>query len=123
MLIAFVSTSQTSADTVCLPLEQAKAAINIIEKGKVVQQELALTRKSLTVAEDRIKVKDSTIKQFLIKEAAYLGAVNNLKATIANNDKIIENLEKTITLERKNARGKNVWKWIALAASIAFVLK
>lgn len=116
MLIALGGISQTSNDTICLPIADAKKAIVLIEKGKVVQEELDLTKKSLELSNSRIQVKDSLINLFLVKEQAYKSIFENYKKSIANSEEVVANLEKSLTLERRRARRQGLMKWVGMAA-------
>ena len=120
MLIACVGISQTSSDTVCLPLTQLKKAVNLIEKGKVMQLELDSTNKALQVAENRLAVKDSIISTFNKKEDVYQSLVANYMKTVSNNERMIGNLEESINLQKKLIKSEKSSKWIYLGAGILF---
>jgi len=112
MLIALGGISQTSSDTACIPISQLKTAINIIEKGKVVEKELVLTKEALEVSEKRIQNKDSIISQLNVKETLFLGMIDNYKTADKNKEQIINNLEKSITLERRKSNRQKMTKWL-----------
>lgn len=120
MLIAFASTSQTSSDTVCLPLPQLKKAVNLIEKGKVMEQELIVTQKALQLAENRLAVKDSIISLFNKKEDVYQSVIANYIKTVSNNERMIGNLEESLNLQKKNTRNQQSAKWVYLGAGLLF---
>lgn len=115
-LTAYESISQTSKDTVCLPVAQVKKAINLIERGKVADKELELSRGAITLLEKRISVKDSIISAQNLKEEAYKSIVANYKQSVSNSEEIVSNLEKSLVLERRRARRQGFMKWLGIAA-------
>lgn len=120
MLTALECISQTSSDTICLPLPQVKKAINLIEKGKVVEKELELSKEAILILEKRIVVKDSIISAQNLKEDTYKSIVANYKQSVSNSEEIVSNLEKSLVLERRRARRQGFMKWVVAGA--AFVL-
>lgn len=120
MGIALGGISQTSNDTICLPASQLKLAINKIEKAKVVEEELILTQKALEVSEKRIKVKDSIITLFEVKEESYKSIIEGYKKNIANSEQVVANLEKSLTLEKKRVRRQKFNKWVIALCGIGF---
>lgn len=119
MLIALDGISQTSKDTVCLPVEQVKKAINLIEVGKVREQELDLTKKALTLAESRLASKDSIINLNLVKEKAQLSVIEGYKKNLSNSNQIISNLEHNIKVVERENRLQKPLKWIFGAIGLA----
>jgi len=117
MLTALESISQTSSDTVCLPLPQVKKAINLIEKGKVAEKDLGLSKEAILILEKRISVKDSIISVQNKKEEAYKSIVVNYKQSVANSEEVVANLEKSLLLEKRRARRQGFMKWIAAGAA------
>ena len=118
LLIVLEGTSQTSKDTVHLPIEQVKKAISIIEVGKVHQEELILTKKALQLAENRLVLKDSVIYYNSLKDKMYLSIIEGYKKNISNSDQIISNLEHNIKVEQRKTRVQKVYKWIALVGGL-----
>lgn len=112
LTIASESISQTSNDTICLPTSQLKKAINLIEKGKVTEEELNLTKSALKLSENRIAVKDSIILNLNNKETAYKSIIQNYKKNLENVAEMVENLENSITLERKRVKRQKFSKWV-----------
>lgn len=112
LTIASESISQTSNDTICLPASQLKKAINLIEKGKVTEEELNLTKSALKLSENRIAVKDSIILNLNNKETAYKSIIQNYKKNLENVAEMVENLENSITLERKRVKRQKFSKWV-----------
>lgn len=120
LLIVLDGISQTSKDTVCLPIEQVKKAISIIEVGKVHQEELILTKKALQIADSRILLKDSIINLYIQSDKFYKEIIEGYKKNISNSDQIIDSLEKSLTLERRRSRWQKLTKWLTAVGGITF---
>lgn len=118
MLIALDSISQTSADTVCLPLNQLKIAINKIEEGKVMSKEIVLLKDKLQSVERRVIVKDSLILVYLKNESNYRRLINNYESNISNNATIIANLEKSLKYQKKVANRQKLQKWMVAVLGV-----
>ena len=123
-LTASEGISQTSSDTICLPIAQLKKAINKIEEGKVVAEELSLTKNSLAVANQRIALKDSIIQKFEIKGNAYEATLFNYQQININLESIIQNYKKEVSLQRKLIRRQKLSKWLAggLGLAVGFLI-
>lgn len=119
LLTAYEATSQTSADTTCLPNEQLKKAINRIETCKVIEEELVNTKTLLINSEKRVSNRDSAISVFKQSELTYKNLVANYEQNLSNDKKIIGNLEKTITLQKRISRRQKLSKWIVGGLGIA----
>lgn len=120
LLIVLDGISQTSKDTVCLPIEQVKKAISIIEVGKVHEEELILTKKALQIADSRILLKDSIINLYAQNDKFYKEIIEGYKKNITNSDQIIDSLEKSLTLERRRIRWQKLTKWLTAVGGITF---
>lgn len=119
LLTASAAISQTSSDTTCLPNEQLKKAINRIETCKVIEEELVSTKTLLTNSEKRVLNRDSAIAVYKQSELTYKNLVLNYEQNLSNDKKIIGNLEKTITLQKRIARKQKLSKWIVGGLGIA----
>lgn len=118
MLIALESISQTSADTVCLPLSQLKIAINKIEEGKVMGKEIVLLKDKLEMVERRVMVKDSIILVYQKNESNYRRLINNYESNISNNSTIVANLEKSLKYQRRVANRQKFQKWMVAVLGV-----
>ena len=118
MLIASESISQTSADTVCLPLNQLKMAINKIEEGKVMSKEIGLLKDKIQSVERRLVVKDSLISVFMNNESNYRNLINNYESNISNNATIVENLEKSLKYQKRIANKQKFQKWMVAVLGV-----
>ena len=93
-LLIFKGISQTSNDSItCIPNSQLKLAINKIEEGKVLKQELQLSKSSIVYLENSNITKDDIIKQYEKKDSlnsliisGYKESINNLNSRINNSD-------------------------------------
>ena len=125
LLTAYQGISQTSNDSVtCLPNAQLKQAINLIEKGKVVEEELVATKELLKNSETRLSLKDSIIRKYQLSEKEYKSLVTNFEQNLNNDKRIIYNLETQIKLSKKIARRQKLSKYIVgiLGVSIGYLI-
>ena len=125
LLTAYQGISQTSSDSVtCLPNAQLKKAINLIEKGKVVEEELVATKELLKNSETRLSLKDSIIGKYQLSEKEYKSLVTNFENNLNNDKRIIYNLETQIKLSKKIARRQKLSKYIVgiLGVSIGYLI-
>lgn len=118
MLTALDSISQTSADTVCLPLSQLKIAINKIEEGKVMGKEIQLLKDKVQIVERRVIVKDSLILVYMKNESNYRRLINNYEANISNNAVIVANLEKSLKYQKRVANKQKFQKWMVAVLGV-----
>lgn len=124
MGIASESISQTSKDSICLPIDQLKKAINTIERGKVIEEEISLVKNKLQLKDSLIVLKDSIISQYVFRENNYQSLMSNYQSNIKNDGKIIDNLQTTINLSKKISKRQAVNKWIVgiLGLSIGYLI-
>lgn len=109
--------SQNSTDSVtCIPNSQLRRAINIIENGKVVKQELELTKERSVVLEYRISTKDSVISQYQQKEVNWKKIDENYKKQIYHFEEYGKNTQKVFNEQRKQIRGLKFKKWVGILA-------
>lgn len=122
LLTVFAAISQTSSDTTCLPNSQLKKAINLIERGKVAEEELGHTKQLVTILESKVTVKDSVINKLFAEKDIYTALIKNFEQEVANDKNIIKNLEKSITLEKRISRKQKLSKWVVGLAGIGLGL-
>lgn len=109
--------SQNSTDSVtCIPNSQLRRAITIIENGKVVKQELELTKERSVWLEYRISTKDSVISQYQQKEDNWKKIDANYKSRINNYQQYTKNTQKIFEEQRKQIRGLKFKKWLGILA-------
>ena len=113
-LIAFDGISQISKrDTVCLPIEWMKNAINKFEYFKVVEQELFLTKNSLNYSLQLNKLKDSVISVYRTKDSAQFNMLQQYERVVFNFEQSFDNFDKALRKEQKKFRRQRTAKWIA----------
>jgi hypothetical protein len=83
--------SQTYDSSTLIPNSQLRKAINLIENGKIVQEELTLTKEREKYLENRLKIKDSILFHFATKEQYYKKIDSNHKIEIGNFKQVISN--------------------------------
>lgn len=118
--------SQTASDsTTAIPNYQLRKAINLIEKGKLVQQELYLTKEKVSLLDERIVKKDSIIYNFRLKEVGwnkifknYQQESKNCREYQTNTQAIFEKQELSV---KRNKRYK--WVFLALGLGLGLVIK
>ena len=110
-LTTLKSISQTSDSVTCIPNRELKIAIKKIEICKIIQEELDLTKVSVALLKDRIKVKDSIIKNYDLVEDEYEkkikiydSSISNLNLQVAN-QKSITNVYRAISKKNKYIYG------------------
>jgi hypothetical protein len=109
--------SQNSNDSVtCIPNSQLRRAITIIENGKVVKQELELTKERSVWLEYRISTKDSIISQYQQKEDNWKKIDSNYKSRISNYQQYTKNAQTIFEEQRKQIRGLKFKKWLGILA-------
>ena len=116
--------SQTYDSSTLIPNSQLRKAINLIERGKVVEEELNLTKERSIYFENRLKIKDSIILHYATKEQYYKKLdsnykleINNLK-NVAFNDKLVFQLQnsKIVGLKRKK------WFYLAIGSLTTYLI-
>ena len=94
MLTAFAGRSQTSKDTTCLPNEQLKKALVLIEQGKIDKAELEQVKEQRAALLAAIDVKDARI-------ANYERLSVNCNDQIRLRDETILSLNKSLKNQRR----------------------
>ncbi len=101
--------SQNLNDSVtCIPNEQLRKAINLIEQGKITKEELDSTKQLVLYLNKRIDTKDSILIRYGQKDQYWkkIDGVNkekigNLNQVISNQNKVIEIKDYTIRKQKK----------------------
>jgi hypothetical protein len=113
MVIALDSISQTfKSDTICLPINELKIAINKIEVCEIVKQELELTKGLLDLKTKQIHNYDSMIIVSKKREETYNNYIDSYKKIVANYQKNIINSSAKIEYQKEVIRKKNKHKFI-----------
>lgn len=110
-LTTLKSISQTSDSVTCIPNRELKIAIKKIETCKILEEELNLTKVGVSLLKDRIKVKDSIIRNYDLVEDEYKkkikiydSSISNLNLQVAN-QKSISNIYRAISKKNKYIYG------------------
>lgn len=102
MALALMSSkgiSQNLNDSVtCIPNSQLRKAINLIEKGKIVQEELDSTKQLVLYLNKRIDTKDSILIRYGQKDQYWKKIDGVNKEKIGNLNKVIDNQNKVIEI-------------------------
>ena len=119
------ATSQTAYDsTTSIPNTQLRKAINLIEKGKLVQSELDLTKQQVYFLEKRIEKKDSIIFNYGLKDIEWNKFYKNYTIQQKNNQEYQTNtqsiFERQDLLVKRNKRSK--WLFLALGLGAGIML-
>lgn len=88
--------------TTTIPNTQLRKAINTIEKGKVVEEELKDTKELVRFLNHRIEIKDSIILKYATKDIYWRNIDSNNKILITNYKKVIDNTNKMYDIQTKN---------------------
>lgn len=110
--------SQTSDSVTCLPNSQLRKAISLIEKGKVTEKELELTKEKMALLEARLTNKDSVINHYSLLENDYKAIVKNQEKIIHDNNVQASNYEQIISLKTKQFRNQVKKKWVAIGVGV-----
>ena len=123
LLTTFAATSQiTNKDTItCLPNSQLRGAIKEIEKCKIIKEELDFTKTSVSILQNRIKIKDSVIGIYIIKDSLYEKRNLNSELAIQNLNKQIENHKQIDSVYKNIVRKQKIVNMIGGAVA-GFVL-
>ena len=97
--------SQNSNDSVtCIPNNQLRKAINLIEKGKVAQEELDSTKQIVVYLNKRIEKKDSILILYGERDLNWKKIDGVNKEKIGNLNQVITNSNKIIDIQAKSIR-------------------
>jgi DNA-binding XRE family transcriptional regulator len=97
--------SQIYRDSVTsIPNSKLRKAINLIEEGKVVKEELKLSKENIKFLEHRIEVKDSIIYRYATKDLFWKQLDSNNKLEITNYKKVITNTNQMFDIQTKNLK-------------------
>ena len=97
--------SQIYRDSVTsIPNSKLRKAINLIEEGKVVKEELKLSKENIKFLEHRIEVKDSIIYRYATKDLFWKQVDSNNKLEIVNYKKVIANTNQIFDIQTKNLK-------------------
>jgi len=111
--------SQTASDsTTAIPNYQLRKAINLIEKGKLVQQELDLTKEKVSLLDERIVKKDSIIYNFRLKEVGWNKIFKNYQQESKNCREYQTNTQAIFEKQELSVKRNKRYKWVILALGL-----
>jgi hypothetical protein len=104
-LTTLKSISQTSDSSVtCIPNSELRIAIKKIETCKIIQEELDLTKVSVALLKDRIKIKDSIIRTYDLVEDEYKKKIKIYDSSISNLNLQVANQKSISNIYRVNSK-------------------
>ena len=111
--------SQNLNDSVtCIPNSQLRIAINLIEKGKVTQEELDSTKQLIVYLNKRITTKDSLLYRYGQKDLLWKKIDAKKNEKIDNLNKVITNSNQIIDIQAKSIKRSKKLKLAIFALGI-----
>lgn len=120
ILLQLSSISQTSKDSVLIPIPsfQLKKAINLIERGKVAEQELNLSNQKILLLDESLKKKDLIISEYSTKDSLSQKAIYGYKTMVDNLEKSLANHKAITTIDKIKNRKQKLKKWYSLIIGV-----
>ena len=120
LLLTCKGISQIASDSssTLIPNWQLKRAINVIENGKVVKQELLLSKDKIQLQDSLLALKDTSIHRYIIKDSIYTNSINAYRRAVKNFQQSISNSEMVYELQNKKLRREKNKKWLTFIAGI-----
>lgn len=114
------SISQTSNDSslISIPAYQLKKAINLIEKGRVMEEELSATNRKVLLLNESLNNKDRIISEYSTKDSLSQKTIEGYKAVVGNLETTIANEKKINLIAKVQNRRQKFKKWISLAIGV-----
>jgi hypothetical protein len=119
------SISQTSRDSlVSIPKSKLQKAISIIERSKVTEEELNSYKSMVALYEQRVIKFDSIYQTFRDKEANFNRIFHNQEQRSLNDNMIISNLTKNVSIKDSQLRKqkKSKWVYLSIGAILGFLI-
>jgi hypothetical protein len=110
--------SQTSDSVTCIPNSQLKKAINLIERGKVVEEELTISNKKILLLEQTNKNKDIIISEYSSKDSICQKTISGYKAMVVNLESSLSNAKSINTIDKIRNRKQKLKKWYSLIIGV-----
>lgn len=126
IITKFQATSQTYDSLISIPASKLRIAINLIEKSKVTQEELDLTKEKVKTLEQRVVYKDSIIYRFGQKDQYWKKLDSNHNIQINNLKQVVDNDSKIFHIQATQIKNQKRQKWLYLilgATSTYFITK
>jgi hypothetical protein len=110
--------SQTSDSVTCIPNSQLKKAINLIERGKVVEEELTISNKKILLLDQSNKNKDLIISEYSSKDSICQKTIGGYKAMVLNLESSLSNAKSINTIDKIRNRRQKLKKWYSLIIGV-----
>lgn len=110
--------SQTSDSVTCIPNSQLKKAINLIERGKVVEEELTVSNKKILLLDQSNKNKDLIILEYSSKDSIFQKTIGGYKAMVVNLESSLSNAKSINTIDKIRNRKQKLKKWYSLIIGV-----
>jgi hypothetical protein len=119
-----ISQNSNEDTTICIAKKDVQRAINIIETGKIANEELQLIKLKNTSLENIIINKDSIISKMNIQIYDYKNIIKKQTLAEHNNNIIINNQNKLyeITTTKLNKQKSKKWITLVLGVTLGFLI-
>jgi hypothetical protein len=119
LLLTYNCISQIVSDSItCIPTIQLKKAINIIENGKIVKEELVLSKYKITLLDSVIVTKDGIIQEYNKKDIINNDIIIDYKKVVQNLNKSLVNSDLSNKMIKVKLWKEKIKKWITLPIGI-----
>ena len=117
--MSYKGISQTASDSTLIPNYQLKKAINVIENGKVIKQELYFSKEKIKLQDSLLALKDTTISAYMKKDTLYKNSLNAYRRAVKNLQQSISNSDAVYELQKQKIRREKNKKWLTFIAGFA----
>lgn len=118
--MTFKSISQTYNDTlITIPKSKLQKAINIIEKSKLMEQEIVEYKSIVDIYKKKIQLSDSIIISYKTKEDNYKKIFYNQEQRSLTDNTIISNQYKLQESTLKKLKKQKLNKWVSLVLGLS----
>ena len=111
--------SQTVSDSVtCLPNSKLRKAIKQIEDCKIVKEELAATKNTVFILQEKIDLRDHLIQNYEAKDSLSEARIENLQSISSIKDKQILNEKSIQAIQNIKIKTLKINKWLYSGAGL-----
>jgi hypothetical protein len=126
ILSKYNAISQNLDSLTAIPNSKLRIAINVIERGKVTEEELIDTKQKVAYLQNRIIIKDSLLLRYGQKDQYWrkVDSTNNKK--IFHLNQYVQNSQRIYDIQIKQLKSQKIQKWVYLvvgAASTYLIIK
>lgn len=119
LVLSSISQNSNDSALISIPTYQLKKAINLIEKGKVVEQELAISKEKISLLSESVRNKELQIVEYSRKDASYQNTISGYKQVVSNLETSLSNAKAINTIEKVKNRRQKLKKWYSLVIGVA----